>query len=79
MLSNLRFDNSHTRDEQIECDKKAAGSSMWDSFINICQSLYLPGEYLTVYEMLMPLHARCSFKMYMLENTEYKIKVCVKI
>ena len=46
-------------------DKFAAMRSIWDQFIENCQSCFVPGDNITVDEQLFPSKARCGFTQYM--------------
>lgn len=76
ILSCLRFDDALTRDQRKEHNKLAAIQECWNIFIANCESLYTPGEYLTIDEMLVPFRGRCSFKMYMPKKpAKYGLKI----
>ena len=61
----LRFDDKDTREARKASDKFAAMRSIWDQFVENCQSCFVPGDNITVDEQLFPSKARCGFTQYM--------------
>lgn len=61
----LRFDVRTTRSERLKTDKFALMSEVWDRFIKNCQTMYIPGPYISVDEQLFPSKCRCRFTQFM--------------
>lgn len=51
LLSALRFDDINTREERKKLDNLAPIRKFSDDFIDRCQKLYIPSEFLTIDEM----------------------------
>ena len=64
LLRALRFDDSETRAERIAHDRLAPIRKIWDNFIDVCRTCYVPGPHLTIDEQLVPFRGNCCFKMY---------------
>lgn len=76
LLSFLRFDDKETRSHRREKDKLAPIRDVFDE-LNLCLlRYYVPSEYLTVDEQLVPFRGRCSFKQYMPSKPDkYGLKI----
>ena len=57
----LRFDLRSTRLSQLQTNKFALISDVWDKFVENSIVCYKPGENITVDEQLFPTKARCRF------------------
>lgn len=78
LLSCLRFDDETTRKNRVSINKLAPISEIFDLFVANCKENYIPGEYLTIDEMLVPFRGRCGFRMYIPNKpAKYGIKVQV--
>ena len=64
ILKFIRFDLKSTRLERLKTDKFALFSTVWDKFIENCQSSYKPSGNITVDEQLFPTKARYPFTQY---------------
>ncbi|XP_030758825.1 piggyBac transposable element-derived protein 4-like [Sitophilus oryzae] len=72
----LRFDNIQDRPARRELDKLAAIREVLELFNNKFQSLFTPGEYLTVDEQLLAFRGNCSFRQYIPSKpAKYGLKV----
>ncbi|EFN87813.1 hypothetical protein EAI_00098, partial [Harpegnathos saltator] len=60
----LRFDLRSTRLQRLKDDKFALMAEVWDRFIANCQSMYIPGSYISVDEQLFPSKCRCRFTQF---------------
>ena len=60
LLRALRFDCKETRADRAKTDKLAAIRSVWEAFIEVCNTIYIPGPHLTVHEELLPFRRKCS-------------------
>ena len=58
-------DVKSTRSQRTEIDKFAFFSTIWDRFIDNCQSCYKPGSDITIYEQLFPTKSGYPFTQYM--------------
>nr|CAI5869771.1 unnamed protein product [Callosobruchus analis] len=76
LIDSLRFDNKATRDERKVTDPFAAIRDIWDIFINICKTAYVPSTYMTIDEQLLGFRGKCPFRMYIPNRPEkYSIKI----
>ena len=76
LINCLRFDDKTTRDERKRDDKFAAIRSLWNEFIENCESNYTPGAYVTIDEQLLSFRGRCPFKVYIPNKPDkYGIKI----
>ncbi|XP_045448241.1 piggyBac transposable element-derived protein 1-like [Melitaea cinxia] len=76
ILSCLRFDEEHTREERKQTDRLALISEVFNKFIKNCISNYSCSEYVTVDEMLVPFRGRCLFRIYMKSKpAKYGLKI----
>ncbi|RZC31792.1 DDE Tnp 1 7 domain containing protein [Asbolus verrucosus] len=62
LINFLRFDDCTTRSERKKCDRAAAISEFFYSFIHNSQEMYYPSENVTVDEMLDPFRGRINRK-----------------
>lgn len=75
LLAALRFDSQATRNERIN-DKLRYISEVFNKFIENCKKCYIPGDSLTVDEMLVGFRGRCSFRVYIKSKpNKYGLKV----
>ncbi|CAH2003549.1 unnamed protein product [Acanthoscelides obtectus] len=76
LLRALRFDNINTRKERQNIDKLAAIRDIYSDFVKNCMNNYIPGEFITIDEMLHPFRGRCGFVQYMPQKPpKYGIKI----
>lgn len=75
LLIALRFDSISTRDAR-KCDKFCHIREIFETFIQNCKNCYIPGESLTIDEMLVGFRGRCSFRVYMKSKpNKYGLKI----
>lgn len=75
LLAALRFDSVATRNERLN-DKLRYISEVFNRFIENCKKCYIPGDCLTVDEMLVGFRGRCSFRVYIKSKpNKYGLKV----
>lgn len=60
----LRLDDKTTRKDRKKTDDLAAVRSFFEKFVNNCQAVYSPSEYVTIDEQLPSFRGRCSFRQY---------------
>ena len=78
ILKYIRFDNSATREQQKKNDKLAPIRAVHDFFTANCRKNYLPGEHVTVDEMLIPFCGCVAFWVYIKSKpAKYDMKVWV--
>lgn len=65
LLTCLRFDNPHDREERKKNDPLAPISNLFNLFIKRCLAVYIIGSCATIDEMLTSFRGKCKFKMYM--------------
>ncbi|CAH1973367.1 unnamed protein product [Acanthoscelides obtectus] len=65
LLRDLQFDNINTRKGRQNIDKLAAIRDIYSDFVKNCMNNYIPGEFITIVEMLHPFPGRCGFVQYM--------------
>ena len=65
ILRVIRFDKKNERSQQLQTDKFALVSEVWNKFVENSQMCYKPGAAITVDEQLFPTKARCRFTQYM--------------
>lgn len=76
LLSTLRFDDEATRAERRAITKLAPIKDLFEEFVQRSRKNYIPGEFLTVDEMLVAFRGRCGFRMYMPNKpAKYGIKL----
>lgn len=76
LLRMLRFDDGDTRVRRRETDKLAAIRSINDQFVSNCRNNYIPGEFVTVDEMLDAFRGRCSFRQFIKSKpAKYGMKI----
>ncbi|XP_057705991.1 piggyBac transposable element-derived protein 4-like [Corythoichthys intestinalis] len=64
IMQHLRFDDMYTRAERVQTDKFAAISTVWESFVKNCISVFTPGRHITIDEQLFPSKTQCGFLQY---------------
>lgn len=57
----LRFDDKQTRNTRRSSDKFCLIRELWQRFIDNCQACYVPGQFLTADEQLIPSKSHCDF------------------
>lgn len=76
MLRCLRFDDRSTRRERKEVDRLAPIRDVFEMFVQNCKKCYIPGENVTVDEMLPGFRGRCPFRQYIPSKpNKYGIKI----
>ncbi|CAD6218015.1 GSCOCG00011413001-RA-CDS [Cotesia congregata] len=76
LLSALKFDDIHNRDERKKLDNLAPIREFSENFIKQCQENYTPGAFLTIDEMLQAFRGRCKFRQYIANKpARYGIKI----
>lgn len=72
----LRFDDRNTREERKTVDRLAPVREIFQKFIQNCQKSYIPGENVTIDEMLPGFRGRCPFRQYIPSKpNKYGIKL----
>ena len=61
----IRFDDKATRVVLLLNDKLAAFRKIWDTFVEICKSMYFVGTAVCIDEQLLPFRGKCAFRQYM--------------
>ena len=64
ILQFIRFDIKSSRSQSLQPDNFALFSEIWKRFTDNCCTLYKPGAFITVDELLFPTKARCPFSQY---------------
>ena len=78
ILAFICFDKSTTREKRKKTDKLAPIREIHNLFTSNCKKNYLPGEHVTVDEMLIPFRGRVAFRVYMKSKpAKYGMKVWV--
>ncbi|XP_069596256.1 piggyBac transposable element-derived protein 4-like [Ranitomeya imitator] len=76
LLRCLRFDDRTTRTHRKESDRLAAIRDVFEKFVGNCQNSYLPGENVTIDEMLPGFRGRCAFRQHIPSKpNKYGIKL----
>lgn len=60
----FRFDDRNTREERKKIDRLAPVRDIFTKFVQNCQKSYIPGENLTIDEMLPGFRGNCPFRQY---------------
>ena len=72
----VRFDDKATREKRKQIDNMAAFRSIFDQFVQRCQNVYSPSEFLTIDEMLLAFRGRCLFRVYIPNKpAKYSLKI----
>ncbi|XP_041986312.1 piggyBac transposable element-derived protein 4-like [Aricia agestis] len=76
----LRFDNKDTRDERKLLDNIAPIRQVFEMFVENCKQSYIPGEYVTIDEMLLAFRGRCKFRQYIPSKpAKYGVKILAMV
>lgn len=71
----IRFDDLTTRAQRKKYDRLAPIRDFFERFVQNCQKSYIPGENVTIDEMLPGFRGRCGFRQYIPSKpTKYGIK-----
>lgn len=72
----LCFDDDTTREQRKQLDNLAPIRELFEAFVENCKTTYLPGECLTIDEMLIAFRGRCKFRQYIPSKpAKYGIKI----
>ena len=61
IMKYLRFNEKSKRRRNLQMDKFCLATSLWNPFIENCQTAFRPNANITVDEQLLPCKARCKF------------------
>lgn len=76
LLCCLGFDDESTRAQRRKVNKLAPIADIFEKFLTNSKDCYIPGEFLTVIEMLLPFRGSCQFRMFMPNKpAKYGIKI----
>ncbi|CAB3228076.1 unnamed protein product [Arctia plantaginis] len=76
LLNNMRFDDAITREDRIKSDRLAPIRDIFETFVQLCQNVYKPSEYLTLDEELVAFRGKCGFRQYIPSKpAKYGIKI----
>lgn len=76
LLRAMRFDDIRTRDHRKTTDKLAPIRSIFEQFVEKCQTNYVVSEFVTVDEMLASFRGNCSFRQYIKSKpAKYGVKI----
>lgn len=62
--SNLCFDDMATRETRKTTDNLSSIRDIFEAFVENCHKAYMPGENLTIDEMLLAFRRRCKLRQY---------------
>lgn len=72
----LCFDEDTSREERKKIDNLAPIRELFEEFVENCKTAYIPGDCLTIDEMLIAFRGRCRFRQYIPSKpSKYGIKI----